>query len=209
MVVQDKPRLTCLPQPLPRIHQTTTAVTCHAGLPPILNLYFSSPPFSPLVPHNIDPPFPHSPTMSLKTAVLEPRMMQKPPFTAEVAGSSPVPGETIPRRTIRHVDKLLSEPEEGVHTIFDLVKISVERFGTLKAVASRKLIRKHNEVKKVKKVVDGQVQEVDKKWTYFEMSGYTYTSFKEYETLMLQLGAGLRKLGLKPQDRLHLYAATR
>ena len=136
-------------------------------------------------------------------------MTQKPPFTVEVAGYSPVPGETIPRLNIRFPDKLLSEPEEGISTIYDVMKCSAERYGTLKAVASRKLIKKHHEVKKVKKVVDGTVQEVDKNWTYFELSGYSYMNFKEYETLALQLGAGLRKLGLKTQDRLHLYAATR
>ncbi|TVY24155.1 Acyl-CoA synthetase [Lachnellula hyalina] len=146
--------------------------------------------------------------MSLKTAYLEARMTQKPPFSVEVAGYSQVPGETIPRRNIRSPDKLVSEPEEGISTVFEVVKCSAERFGSLKAVASRKLIKKHHEVKKVKKLIDGRVQEVDKQWLYFEMSGYSYMSFKEYETLTLQLGAGLRKLGLKTQDRVHLYAAT-
>jgi len=136
-------------------------------------------------------------------------MTQKPPFSVEVAGYSQVPGETIPRRNIRSPDKLVSEPEEGISTVFEVVKCSAERFGSLKAVASRKLIKKHHEVKKVKKLIDGRVQEVDKQWLYFEMSGYSYMSFKEYETLTLQLGAGLRKLGLKTQDRVHLYAATR
>jgi long-chain acyl-CoA synthetase len=53
------------------------------------------------------------------------------------------------------------------------------------------------------------VQEVDKQWTYFELSGYSYLTFKEYETLVLQMGAGLRKLGLVKDDRIHLFASTR
>jgi long-chain acyl-CoA synthetase len=60
--------------------------------------------------------------MSLKTAVLEPRMSKKPPFTVEVAGCKPVGGETIPRRNARFPGKLLSQPEEGISTVFDLVK---------------------------------------------------------------------------------------
>jgi long-chain acyl-CoA synthetase len=136
-------------------------------------------------------------------------MTRKPPFSVEVAGYSQVPGETIPRRHPKASAKLHSSPEEGIETVFDLVKCSAARFGNLRAVGSRKLIKKHYETKKVKKVVDGKTQEVDKMWTYFELSGYSYISFKEYETLVLQLGAGLANLGMKKQDRLHLFAATR
>lgn len=147
---------------------------------------------------------------NLKTAFLEARMTNKPPFTVEVPGSSPVPGETIPRRSIRSPEKLLVSPDEdNIATVFDIVRSSAKRYGDRKAVGSRKLIKKHNETKKVKKMVDGKIQEVDKMWTYFELSGYSYLSFKEYETLVLQLGAGLRKLGLKAQDRVHLFASTR
>jgi long-chain acyl-CoA synthetase len=147
--------------------------------------------------------------MSLKTAVLEPRMTKNPPFTIEVAGSTPVEGETIPRRNARSPNKLLSQPEDGVATIFDIIKKSAEKYGDRKAVGTRKLIKTYNETKKVKKVIEGHVQEVDKNWTYFELSGYSYLTFKEYETLVLQMGAGLRKLGLVTNDRVHMFASTR
>jgi long-chain acyl-CoA synthetase len=146
---------------------------------------------------------------SLKTAVLEPRMTRKPPFTVEVSGCAPVEGETIPRRNARCPDKLLSQPEDGISTLFDIVKHSASKYGDQRAVGSRKLIRKHREYKKVKKMVCGKLEEVDKKWTYFELSGYSYLSFKEYETLVLQLGAGFRKLGLVAPDRVHMFASTR
>lgn len=137
-------------------------------------------------------------------------MTNKPPFTVEVPGSSPVHGETIPRRSVRSPKKLLVSPdEENIATVFDIVRSSAKKYGDRKAVGSRKLIKKHHETKKVKKMVDGKVQEVDKMWTYFELSGYSYLSFKEYETLVLQLGAGLRKLGLKAEDRVHMFASTR
>ena len=135
-------------------------------------------------------------------------MHKKPPFTAEVADVQPVKGETIPRRHIKY-PQLLTTPEAGIATLYDILKRAETKFGDAKAIGSRKLIKTHHEVKKVKKVVDGKVQEVDKKWTYFEMSGYSYLSFKEFRTLTLQLGAGLRKLGLVEQDRVHLFAATR
>jgi long-chain acyl-CoA synthetase len=147
---------------------------------------------------------------NLKTAAREARMTLKPPFTVEVADSPSVPGETIPRRNVRSPEKLLVSPDEqNISTVFDIVKQSSKKFGDHKAVGSRKLIKTHHETKKVKKGIDGKVQEVDKNWTYFELSGYTYLSFREYETLVLQLGSGLRKLGLKAEDRVHLFASTR
>lgn len=127
----------------------------------------------------------------------------------EVPGSTPVQGETIPRRNAKSPNKLISQPEDGIFTLYDLVKRSATKFGDLNAIGSRKLLKTHHEIKKLKKVIDGQVQEVDKEWTYFELSGYSYITFKEYETLTYQLGAGLRKLGLAKPDRVHLFAATR
>jgi long-chain acyl-CoA synthetase len=152
--------------------------------------------------------FPLIPNMASKSTVFEPRMIKRPPFTVEVSGSPQVEGETIPRRNANFPDKLLSQPEEGIMTIFDIVKHAASKFGDQKAIGSRTLIKKHHETKKVKKMIDGRLQDVDKNWTYFELSGYKYLSFKEYETQVLQLGAGLRKLGLAAPDRVHMFAST-
>lgn len=143
-----------------------------------------------------------------KATIFSPRMSRKPPFTAEVQGIPQVSGETIPRRNIRYPD-LLSQPESGIETVFDIIKQSSRRFGDARALGSRKLIKKHEETKKIMKIINGQTQEVNKVWTYFEMSGYEYLSFKEYEVEVLSVGAGLRKLGLVKDDRVHLFATTR
>ncbi|KAB8304223.1 hypothetical protein EYC80_003641 [Monilinia laxa] len=142
-----------------------------------------------------------------KTTTFTPRMSRKPPFTAEVQGSFQVPGESIPRRNIRYPE-LLEGPEAGIETVFDIVQQSSRRFGDARALGSRRLIKKHNETKRVKKIINGHTQEVDKVWTYFEMSGYEYLSFKEYEATVLSVGAGLRELGLVKDDRVHLFATT-
>lgn len=148
------------------------------------------------------------PSMSSKPSTFEPRMLKRPPFTVEVAGSPQVEGETIPRRNANFSERLLFQPEEGINTIYDIVRHSASKYGDQKAIGSRTLIRKHHETKKVKKMVDGEIQHVDKNWTYFELSEYRYVSFKEYETLVLQVGAGLRKLGLAAPDRVHMFAST-
>ncbi|KAI9775862.1 MAG: long-chain fatty acid-CoA ligase [Geoglossum umbratile] len=146
--------------------------------------------------------------MASKNQVLYPRITKKLPFSVEAPGYEPVEGETIPRRNPAAKDKLISTPEDGIATVFDILKRGSEKFGNAKAVGTRRLIETHNEVKKVKKMVDGVEQEVDKKWTYFELSEYTYLSFIEYERLALQVGAGYRKLGMNAGDRVHIFAAT-
>ncbi|QSS48670.1 acyl-CoA synthetase [Histoplasma capsulatum var. duboisii H88] len=132
----------------------------------------------------------------------------KSPFTVDVPGYEAVQGETIPRRNINYKDQLLERPEDSINTVYDIVKRGAAKFGNAKCMGSRELLQVHKENKKVKKLVGGEEQEVDREWSYFELSGYNFISFHEYEKLTLQLGAGLRKLGLAKEDRLHLYAST-
>lgn len=139
---------------------------------------------------------------------LVPRLSNRPPFSVEVPDQEPVEGETPIRRHPDAVEELISRPGDHITTTYELVRVSVEKFGNAKAIGSRKLLRTHQETKKVKKIVDGEEREVDKAWTYFELSPYEYNSYVEYETLMLQIGSGLRKLGLEKDDRLHIFAAT-
>ena len=144
----------------------------------------------------------------LKQMVPQPKVYKRAPYTVEVPGAKKVSGETIPRRNIRNKDSLQVVPEEGVETIWDVVKRSSKKFGNAKALGKRKLVQMHEETKKVKKVVDGKEEEVDKKWSYYELSPYEYMSFVEYEKLVLQIGSGLRHLGMQAQDRVHIFAAT-
>jgi len=92
--------------------------------------------------------------------------------------------------------------------MYDVLRYSSAKFGNAKAVGSRRIVNKISETKKIKKMVDGQEQEVDKKWEYFELSPYTYKSFVEFEKIALSIGSAIQKLGYKPQDKMHLYAAT-
>ncbi|KAI9704793.1 MAG: long-chain fatty acid-CoA ligase [Candelina mexicana] len=146
--------------------------------------------------------------MSPKEQVMYPKISKKGPFTVEASGYEPVEGETIPRRHPAAKDELVRRPSPEIGTVFDILKRSAEKFGNAKALGQRKVIRTHEEIKKIKKTVDGQEKEVDKKWTYFEMSGYSYISYAEYEKLVLEIGAGLREIGMQKADRIELFAAT-
>ncbi|KAL2060140.1 hypothetical protein VTL71DRAFT_9962 [Oculimacula yallundae] len=138
----------------------------------------------------------------------EPRMTRPPPFTVTTPDSPSIPGETAPRRNARTSHKLFSRPDENTNTLFDIVEQSAIKYGDKQALGSRKLTRMHHETKKVKKLVDGELQEVDKKWSYFELSGYEYITYTQYHQLTLDIGAGLRKLGLASPDRVHMFAST-
>jgi len=144
----------------------------------------------------------------LKKIIPQARATKTGVVSVEAPGYEKVDGETIPRRNARAKDALVYTPAEGVNTLYDLMKYSSAKFGNAKAVGSRKIINTHTETKKIKKIIDGKQQEVDKNWTYFELSPYTFSSFAEFEQLALSLGAGIKKLGLSPQDRLHIYAST-
>jgi long-chain acyl-CoA synthetase len=146
--------------------------------------------------------------MSLKNITVQPKIYHTPPFSVEVPGYEHVDGETIPRRHPLAVDKLIDRPSDDIATVLDIVRSSAEKYGNAKLLGSRKLIKTHQETKKVKKIVDGKEQEVDKQWTYFELGPYEFLSFHEYEKLLIQIGAGLRKLGLVKDDRVHIFAAT-
>ncbi|KAL3457349.1 hypothetical protein BJX64DRAFT_19977 [Aspergillus heterothallicus] len=146
--------------------------------------------------------------MSKNHGVVHPRMTKKPPFTVEVPGVEPVAGETIPRRHPAAKNGLITRPADDLTTIYDAFRRSARIYGNAKAVASRRLIKTHVETKKVKKIVDGVEQEVDKQWTFFEKSAYSFKSFVEYEKQALELGSGLRNLGLTKADKLHLYGST-
>lgn len=144
----------------------------------------------------------------LRHISLQPKMSAKGPYSIEVPGAEPVDGETIPRRHPMAKDGLISKPVPEIATVYDLVRVSAAKFGNAKALGSRRLVRTHQETKKVKKIIDGQEQQVDKNWTFFELSPYEYITYHEYENLVLNIGSGLRKLGLEQGDRVHIFAAT-
>jgi long-chain acyl-CoA synthetase len=143
-----------------------------------------------------------------KQSPLIPRMTAKGPFSIEVPGQQPIEGETPVRRHPLAVNGLLTTPTDDITTVHELVRASVAKFGNAKCMGSRKLVRTHLDKKMVKKVVNGEETEVEKTWTFFEMSPYEYISYVDYERMTHQLGAGLRKLGLEKGDRVHIYAAT-
>jgi long-chain acyl-CoA synthetase len=136
-------------------------------------------------------------------------MTARPPFTLPTAGAPAVDGETIPRRHPDAVNGFLAIPEEGCHTLYDILIRAGKNFGDKNGFGTRPLLDKHVEKKIIKKRIEGEETDVEKEWTHFELGPYSWTTFGEYVQLALQVGAGFRKLGLTKGDKVHMYAATR
>lgn len=134
--------------------------------------------------------------------------IKTPPFTIDAPGAPEIEGETKPRRHPKAKDGLITRPHPDVDTVFSLVKRSAEVYAAERCVGSRKLITIHEEIKKVPKIVEGKTQMVDKKWQYFELSDFSFMTYAEYETHLLNLASGLRKLGLERGDKVHMFAST-
>lgn len=147
--------------------------------------------------------------MAYKAGIMPLKQVHKPPFTIEAPGYEKVAGETIPRRHPRAKDGLISQPSEDVHTVLDIVRRSARLYGDRQALGTRKLVQLHKETKTIQKNIGGKVQDIEKEWQFFELSPFTFITYKQYETLVLQIGSGLRHLGLTPEDKLHLFATTR
>ncbi|KAK6533883.1 long-chain fatty acid-CoA ligase [Arthrobotrys megalospora] len=144
----------------------------------------------------------------MKPVQLYPVMSAKPPFSVEVPGATKVEGEGIPRRHPAAKDGIWERPSDDVHTVWDIVVRSAEKYGDIRCVGWRKLIQMHKETKMIKKVVDGKETEVPKEWSYFEKSPFEFITYSQYHDLCKDLASGLVSLGLQRGDRIQIYAAT-
>lgn len=135
-------------------------------------------------------------------------MVSEPPFTVEVPGALHVDGETKPRRHPDARDGLVTRPHPDVDTVFRLVKRSAELYAGERCVGTRALVKMHEEIKKVPKIVDGKKVMVDKTWQFAQLSNYSFLTYTEFETNLLNMASGLRKLGVEPGDKVHMFAST-
>lgn len=121
------------------------------------------------------------------------------------------PHETAPRRNVKAKNGPLYRPiDMKASTVIEFLEEVVHENGNRRAMGWREMIDQYHETKKVTKIVDNEEQQVDKTWTYFEMSGYKYISYPELLSLCKQYGRGLTKLGIEPnqKNKVHIYAAT-
>ncbi|ANZ75849.1 BA75_02360T0 [Komagataella pastoris] len=122
-------------------------------------------------------------------------------------------GETAPRRYYKVKDAPVLKPSDcnpKVETVYDYLVEMLGRYEKNKAMAWRELIDIHTEKKKVNKMIDGELKNVEKEWQYYELSDYKFITYKELQSIIFEYGRGLVELGIKPnqEERLHIYAST-
>ena len=132
------------------------------------------------------------------------------PFTIEVSNESGVKpvGETLARRHPAARDGLLTTPDPAIHTVYDILKYGLEHHADKQMMGWRKVLKVHRECKVIRKQVNDKVEEIEKIWTYSELSPYQYITYGEYDKLVHQIGSGLAGLGLSRSDHLHIFAST-
>lgn len=119
------------------------------------------------------------------------------------------PGETAPRRRAQQKDAPVERPLDSSATNFiEFFDECVKRNGNRRAMGWRDLVEVHVEKKEVTKVVKGKETKVEKEWLFYENSSYKFITYQELSSLAKTYGKGLVSLGLKPQEKLHIFAAT-
>jgi long-chain acyl-CoA synthetase len=126
------------------------------------------------------------------------------PYSLPVSLGSAVPGETPAFRNAKVIKDLHTVPENGVHTVKDIVRRAATKFGDNPAIGFRTEIRTH--AKEGPEDADGNKKQL----VISELSSYKFLSYIEYDKLVTNIGCGLVKAGLLPtQDKICMWAQTR
>ena len=131
-------------------------------------------------------------------------------WTIEVTKLTETPaGETTIRRNASSPHALTETPHPSIRTIYDLVQFNARRWGDLPCFGTRKVIQVHTEAQSLV-TMKQEVQAVPPETvrTFWELGPYEYRSYNEVAREGLNVGAGLRYLGLAKGDRVNIYADT-
>ncbi|KAL1923442.1 uncharacterized protein VTP21DRAFT_8422 [Calcarisporiella thermophila] len=127
-------------------------------------------------------------------------------YSTELPGE-PAPGEARVRRHTKFPD-IVSTPAPNVHTLYDHFLSAVERYTHRNCFGYREVIAIIEEEKEISKIVDGKEQMEKKVWKYFQLSEYKYVSYTQAKTIALNIGRGLRKLGMTEKQCVEIFAQT-
>lgn len=96
-----------------------------------------------------------------------------------------------------------------ISTVYHLARSAVALYDTKECLGSRSVVATHAEQKNVTKFINGVETQVPKTWYYQELSPYRYRSYRDLGEESLNIGSGLRGIGVRPGDRVAIYAETR
>ncbi|KAJ7060732.1 long-chain-fatty-acid-CoA-ligase [Mycena amicta] len=105
-------------------------------------------------------------------------------------------------------ERLVSQPLEGIDTVFDLLQYAARTHGTRDAIGWRDILQIVQENKEVKTVVDGEEFTETKTWKYFQLSDFKYISFVQLLDRVSEVARGLVDIGITTEDVFNIYAET-
>ncbi|KAF5337823.1 hypothetical protein D9758_015712 [Tetrapyrgos nigripes] len=140
-----------------------------------------------------------------KTSTTKPGYFGK--GSVEIAPST-ADNEGPVRRLAITSDKLVSQPFEGIDTIYDVIQYAARTHGTRKALGWREVVDIHEEEKEVTKMVGGKEVKEKKTWKYFQLSEYKYWSFVEFKDAVGEVGRALVDIGVSRDDVFNIFSET-
>lgn len=106
------------------------------------------------------------------------------------------------------VRELTVTPSSNIKTTWELMKYAASKNKNKNCFGERALVRMIEEEKMVTKVIGGQEKTEKKIWKYFELGPYKWMSYTEVFEAVLKIGSGLRAVGVKPGEKITLFAHT-
>ncbi|KAJ3128803.1 long-chain fatty acid-CoA ligase [Physocladia obscura] len=105
---------------------------------------------------------------------------------------------------------LTTTPAPGIDTVYDIIERGFSTRGSVEAFGQRRVVQIVEEAKLVTKKLPGggQVQET-KTWKYFELSPFEWLTWSQAEVRIRAYAAAYRHLGMRPNDKLTIFADTR
>ncbi|GAW08625.1 long-chain-fatty-acid- -ligase [Lentinula edodes] len=123
-------------------------------------------------------------------------------------GPAAGPGEGPIRRIAISSESLITQPFEGIKTVYDVLEYAARTHGTRRALGWRDIVDIHEEEKEVKKVVGGKEVTEKKKWKYFQLSDYKYINFIELKDAVSEIARGLVEIGVTSDDVFNIFSQT-
>ncbi|OMJ24554.1 Long-chain-fatty-acid-CoA ligase 1 [Smittium culicis] len=120
---------------------------------------------------------------------------------------SSAPNESPIKRSIVSPEALTNKTRSGMNTIFQIIENSAKNNADKNLFGHRTIIDKIIETKKIKKA-GSENSFVEKKWEYYHLSEYKWSTYKQGFDLSLNLASGLASLGLIANDRIMIYSHT-
>ncbi|KAF8331842.1 long-chain-fatty-acid-CoA-ligase [Cantharellus anzutake] len=130
------------------------------------------------------------------------------PIGSREIGPEAQPGQARIRRSNVSPDVLVTEPQEGIHTVYDILQHAARTYPNKDALGWRDIENVIEEEKEVIKMVAGKTVTEKKTWKYFQLSPYRYITFAGFRDKVATVASGLASLGIAPGAVFNVYAGT-